>query len=425
MRYLVVALFYVLIPGISAADPHHTTLYGSFIVGFQGWFMCPGDGRANGGWYHWFDQGQADTAHLHFDLVPDGSDLALDEVCKTQIATHNGSTLRLFSDQNPKTVARQFRWMHEYGIDVAALQRFVVDVEPERPVPGRAAIDRVLENVRKAAAQSNVGFYIMYDIAGADPNRWADLIIDDWERLTTAGITRDASYQHHRGHPVLCIAGIGSNDRPGTPQEVIALTSKLRTMSASHGGLTIIASTATGWRTRDADSKREPAWDQAYDSFDVISPWTVGRYSDTESYQHFVQTSLRPDMAEATRRGLDYLPIIFPGASTHNLTREEQRGERPPNSIPREGGRFLWMQAVTAKKEGARMLYGAMFDEVDEGTALFKLAPDHSEAPNDGTTITLDQDGEHLPADWYLRLSGSISGMLKDKSTANLEMPIR
>jgi hypothetical protein len=51
------------------------------------------------------------------------------------------------------------------------------------------------------------------------------------------------------------------------------------------------------------------------------------------------------------------------------------------------------------------MLYGAMFDEVDEGTAMFKVAPSRRDAPTDVAVVTLDVDGERLPSDWYLRLA--------------------
>ena len=52
------------------------------------------------------------------------------------------------------------------------------------------------------------------------------------------------------------------------------------------------------------------------------------------------------------------------------------------------------------------MLYGAMFDEVDEGTAMFKLRRDsRRRAPAGVPIVTLDADGEALPSDWYLRLA--------------------
>ena len=51
------------------------------------------------------------------------------------------------------------------------------------------------------------------------------------------------------------------------------------------------------------------------------------------------------------------------------------------------------------------MMYSAMFDEVDEGTAMFKVAASPRDVPADVPLVTLDVDGEHLPSDWYLRLA--------------------
>ena len=43
-------------------------------------------------------------------------------------------------------------------------------------------------------------------------------------------------------------------------------------------------------------------------------------------------------------------------------------------SIPRQGGRFYWNLVETAVAAGAKSLYVAMFDEVNEGTAVFKVS---------------------------------------------------
>ena len=92
--------------------------------------------------------------------------------------------------------------------------------------------------------------------------------------------------------------------------------------------------------------------------FDIISPWTIGRFRDATSYEQFEQTRLKPDMTYAAEHGLEYLPIIFPGASAHNLMASESRpAPQEMNHIPRECGRFLWRQAAGARSLGARMLY--------------------------------------------------------------------
>ena len=69
------------------------------------------------------------------------------------------------------------------------------------------------------------------------------------------------------------------------------------------------------------------------------------------------------------------MPVVFPGFSWHNLRR------RRLNQIPRRGGAFYWRQVWNAVDAGATMLKTAMFDEVDEGTAMFKLAPTAAKLP--------------------------------------------
>ncbi len=198
---------------------------------------------------------------------------------------------------------------------------------------------------------------------------------------------------------------------------------RLRDASKPFGGVTLIASTATGWRTLDHDSKRDPAWAKAYASFDILSPWTVGRYHDAKSFDQFVKERLAPDIAKAHRLGLEYMPVIFPGFSWHNAFANQGNTNMRYNQIPRDCGRFLWTQAARDRQLGATMLYAAMFDEVDEGTALFKLATAR-EMPREPKTVPLDADGCHLPSDWYLRVSGQISRDVEGKRPPTAKLPI-
>ena len=43
------------------------------------------------------------------------------------------------------------------------------------------------------------------------------------------------------------------------------------------------------------------------------------------------------------------------------------------NQIPRLEGQFLWAQYAGAERDGAQAVYESMFDEMDEGTAIFKV----------------------------------------------------
>ena len=64
-----------------------------------------------------------------------------------------------------------------------------------------------------------------------------------------------------------------------------------------------------------------------------------------------------------------------------------------------------------------------MFDEVNEGTAMFKIASRRSDAPDQGFWLTLDADGAALPSDWYLRLGGEITRMFHSPKEPSDRMP--
>jgi hypothetical protein len=113
------------------------------------------------------------------------------------------------------------------------------------------------------------------------------------------------------------------------------------------------------------------------------------------------------------------MPVIFPGFSWHNLNRNSAE-----NQIRRLGGRFLWRQAYNAKSAGAAFVKIAMFDEVNEGTAIFKAVSSRKDAPEPGYWLTLDADGDDLPSDWYLRLATAISQMFRGTIPAAPDMPL-
>jgi hypothetical protein len=102
------------------------------------------------------------------------------------------------------------------------------------------------------------------------------------------------------------------------------------------------------------------------------------------------------------------MPVVYPGFSWHNMN-----STAPFNPIPRRGGRFYWRQVQQALRAGNTMLYGAMFDEVDESTAMFKVAASARDAPVEAAMVTLDVDGETLPSDWYLRLAREAQRQLR------------
>ena len=93
------------------------------------------------------------------------------------------------------------------------------------------------------------------------------------------------------------------------------------------------------------------------------------------------------------------------------------------NKIPRRCGRFLWAQATRFRAAGARMFYGAMFDEVNEGTAFFPLLPRAADTPERPAYLALDADGCTLPSDWYLRIATEMTRSLRGAAAAFPALP--
>lgn len=384
------------------------------FVGYQGWFtpLRQEDGAK---WIHLGHRGQFKPGFVSVEMWPDTSELGEDEKVPTDFRYKDGSVANIFDSQNPKTVNRHFLWMKQYGIDGAFLQRFVGPAADRRQRP---ILDRVLENVRAASMSNSVAWGLMYDLSGV---RSADIfpkVSEDWKRVAGERKIRDDKYYiHHRGKPVVVLWGIGLNDNRPKPADYLSLVKFLKE-DAAFGGNTVILGVPFYWRTGKNDSVDDPALKEILLAADVIAPWPVGRYSDPAGAVRLAQRERAPDAQWAADNGRDYLPGIFPGFSWFNLMKTRGATHKF-NQIPRLGGKFLWSQAVSCQRAGAKMLYVAMFDEIDEGTAIFKLS---KEAPV-GESPFLTSEG--LPPDHYLWLTGQIGRMLRGEIPASDEMPER
>jgi hypothetical protein len=390
--------------GVSAS-----TLTGKVMCGYQGWFGAAGDGSAPArGWRHWSRRpGAAADGSITVDLWPDVSELGADERFATELNLANGRPAEVFSSFKKPTVLRHFQWMREYGIDGVFVQRFISSLR--RP-ESLEHCNTVLANCREGANSFGRVYAVMYDLSGLGAGRMHE-VMDDWRVLQRDWqITRDPAYLHHRGKPVVSVWGIGFSDgRPYTLAECRQLVDFLKA-----DGCTVMLGVPAHWRELKADAVSDSALLEIIKEADIISPWTVGRYTDPASAANYDQDILTGDLAWCHERQIDLLPVVFPGFSWHNL-----KGGAL-NQIPRRHGEFLWSQIYGAKRAGATMLYVAMFDEVDEGTAIFKCSND---VPVGGTSKFVTYEG--LPGDFYLKLVGAGAKMLRGAIplTNNLPFP--
>jgi len=390
-----------------------TTLNGKVMCGYQGWFTCPGDGSGRG-WYHWQKQGVFRPGSCTIDLWPDVSEFPAAERFATEFVLADGSPAEVYSPLVAGSVRRHFRWMRDYGIDGVFVQRFGAEV---RHVMGLYHFNTVLANCRAAANAEGRTWAVMYDLSGLGRDA-AQVIIDDWKMLSDhMRIGRDAgdkSYLRHRGRPVVAVWGIGFNDnRKYTLDDCERIVDFLAN-DAEYGGNTVMLGLPTYWRTLRRDSVTDKKLHQIVHAAHIVSPWMVGRFRTPRQVERVALDVWKPDIDWCRNHGKDYLPVVFPGFSWHNMNPQS-----PLDQIPRLGGRFLWKQFVELRRAGATMVYQAMFDEVDEATAIFKC----TNKPPVGKSRFLNYAG--LPSDHYLWLVGQGGRLIRGEINATPELPPR
>jgi hypothetical protein len=400
------------LPTLPAADG----LEGKVFAGYQGWYRTPTDGSGLG-WEHYetYDE-QFKPGHVGIDYWPDESEMTESEKFATPFVHADGRPAFVYSSQHPATIDRHFEWMRLYGIDGIFLQRFAIDVvgfhhQSDLLQPSN---NRILEYIQESANHHQRAFAVMYDLSGM-PEGEMERVKNDWIDLNERfRLLEDRAYLHHKGKPLVALWGVGFNDnRKYTLDEVAELIEFLRD-DPVYGGCSILLGVPTYWRTLTNDAVPDPRLHEVIQSADAILPWTVGRFGGSETALQRGASYVAPDLEWCRERDITYLPLAFPGFSWANRYKHKNAKF---DHIPREDGKFLWAQAVAAKRAGATALYVAMFDEMDEGTQIFKVSND---VPV-GESRFLDYK-PHAP-DYYLRLTGAIRRLLRNQIEPTNDLP--
>lgn len=395
----------LIIPGVYAAanvKPSDRELIGKTICGYQGWFNAQGDGM-DLGWRHYSGKGgKLETGRCTIDLWPDVSELGEDERYDTAFRHKDGSVAQVYNSASEQAIANHFDWMQVYGIDGVAIQRFGTNL---RNTKLKAHHDAVIKHTQQACERTGRSWLAMYDLSGLKSGEPQQLIANDWRDLVQQRvILKDRTYLRHQGKPIVAIWGVGFRD---DRQYTLADCAELIRRLSMDGRFSIMLGTPYYWREQRRDAIDNPTLHDVLKQADIISPWAVGRYANPETALHLGQTHVADDLAWCNKHRKHYLPVIFPGFSWHNL--KKNKGENGKiNQIPRLGGKFLWAQAEAARAAGVESLYLAMFDEMDEGTAIFKCTNN----PPIGESPFITYEG--LPSDHYLWLTGQIGKRLRE-----------
>ncbi|MBM4152027.1 MAG: PASTA domain-containing protein, partial [Kiritimatiellaceae bacterium] len=419
-----------LVFGLSMADAavDFNSLSNAVVTGYQGWHWATGDGSPYNKWNHWVTNTsyRPGPTNCHMDMFPDMTEYT--KQYDTDFYTPEGTRMKVFSAVDYSTVDLHFKWMRDYNIDSAFVQRFVSRFKGGYTTQGQNT-DIVLSNACKAAEAYGRSFVVMYDVSDQNWSNDATLYItltNDWISRAKQ-YTNSPNYQHHKGKPLAVVWGMGNTDRfPASPKVALDIVNFFKT-----NGCTVMGGVDKNWRTLSSGHRTNVdagvTWSNVNNSYDVISPWLVGSFGAGTNGADSIKSLLSNDVVNCNSRGVDYMPVVFPGFSWANW--QDGAGDEF-NSRPRLGGNYLWRQAYNAKMAGAKMLYLAMFDEVDESTALFKTTDMEETSPQVISTPThtnrwvrQDIDGYSLPSDWYLQVCGEINRMFKGQRSTVKDIP--
>lgn len=373
------------------------------MAGYQGWFNTPEDG-AGLGWKHFEKEKEFKPGKCTIDLWPDVSEY--EKTYETAFKLPDETPAKVFSSYDASTTDLHFKWMKQYGIDGVFMQRFVVSIRNQK---GKDNYNKILNNAVLSAEKYDRAICLMYDLSGMEAGE-EDILIRDWKELCEKYklVSRNNNhYVYHHGKPLVAVWGIGFNDRRKYGYEQVK---KIIDFLKSEG-CSILIGVPTHWRTLTIDAVSDTRLLELVKQADIVHPWLVGRF-DNNTYEPY-RKSIEEDIKWCKANGKDYMPVLFPGFSWHNMKKDA-----PQNMIPRLGGRFFWKQVKGAVDAGAESLYLAMFDEIDEGTAFFKC----TNTPPVGESSFITYEGE--APDHYLWLAGEAAKYLRGELRSS-RMPVR
>ena len=400
-----------------SVSTENTSILGKVLAGYQGWFNTPTDG-SNRGWQHYKTaSGAFEPGEVTVDFWPDMSEADVDEKYATPFFHKDGSLATVFSSANIKTVNRHFKWMNDYGIDGVFFQQFASNLRSNNP-KGRANALVVFDNIIAGAkANNNRLVSIMYDLSGSNATgTMVNDIKQHWQEMANKHGVNDNTKEYvltYQQKPVVAIWGVGFNRTDNYDLDDIAeLINYFK-----NDGCAVLLGVPRSWRTPgQGDAVNNPQLLNVIKSADIVHPWTPGRYSNISGIDSH-RSIIIADKAWCDAENLLYMPVVFPGFSWQNLKKSQEQSSNL-NSIPRLKGDFLWRQFYNAIDSGSQTVYVAMFDEMDEGTCIFKV---DNNPPSSVESQFTNYEG--LPNDYYLWLTGKAGEALRGEITLTSAQP--
>lgn len=402
----------------------YKTFKGLVMAGYQGWFNTAGDWTKRG-WVHLNSNGGGfKPGATCVEYWPDLSEYT--KLYDTPLKMPDGSTAQMFSSADKETIDLHFKWMKQYGIDGAIVQRFKSAVESNPS--SKEMIGYMLE----AAKKYDRAIIIEYDLSGLGKDQDEQLIINDWnelaERYKLYDPTVNPTYVWQDGKPLVGfyavdMADANKPDRYGSPKQYNHIFDSIIGRDGKVGQCSILAGVGYNWETGNGTNGAGDIaeWEPVLKRCSVISPWAVGRYKDKTSFTARY-SQIKADLKWCNDNKIIYAPVAFPGFSWHNTKTTWKDGvptfsdDAPYDQIPRNKGDFFWTELAAYVQWGVPSIFIAMFDEMDEGTCIFKCSHKaqtpimSSDVNPDGKLLSYDDD---LPTGYYMFLAGSAAKWIK------------
>ncbi len=379
-------------------DPYNTYM-GLVMTGYQGWFGTPGDGSPmtqvpNQGWYHYRENEMFRPGVLRnsIDFWPDMSEYQVKYTPGEQYPAQpsgtstysaspflfsDGSYAQLFSSYDESTVMLHFKWMQQYGIDGAFMQRFVGEI---LSADHKDHFDTVLRHAMKASNEYKRAISVMYDMSGCSESMLGTMVSDAQKLINDYALndrSKQKYYLYENGKPMLALWGVGFNDNAHPKPSV--LMKYVEQLQAQ--GWSIMLGCPAYWRQGGNDcvtGAEHTALINLIKKCDAFMPWYVGRFGydnfGNDDWQNRIKQDIEKAKTFSTKdHKVVYAVHTFPGGSDRNMhPNNGYPGGDGTNTGFRFGGKFFWKQLYCDIKNGAEAIYVGMFDEMDEGTAIFK-----------------------------------------------------
>ena len=405
------------------------TLKNKVLLNYRGAF---GSSKQTKAWSQYFHD--LEGKRPKFDYWPEISELDENDLFETNIPGSGGKMGMLYESGSERVVHQHFQWLADYQLDGVLLERNLANENFEVIESERNAL---LGAVKNAAVNFDRVFGLKYDVSGSSLEGLANFVLEDWKELVDQGLLKNTSYLWHKGRPVIALFGVGfeENRVQQDPNILLNLIDSLKHNENPAYRASIIGFVPINWNwlPLSEDPEIEKKWQEVFRSLDVISPWSVGAYSNEQDFSIHMDLFLRPDKAfiqssnEVLGTSRSYMPVIWPGLSNGNmsLVRTNYRGDH--DLVSRNDGHFFWQQAAMIKSLDIDMLYINSLDDLNEGTAIYKLISNASELPQLGAVEKADgyqllafgKDGLEEPSDWYLKMSQKMGRIIRKEESFN------